>query len=128
MKNGIKRMAAVVAAGAALAVGAALTQGAALATLTYDWGFGTSSTPVAPDSSGGGAAQAAVAPGALADGWLDSSAILGSAQGIWDLGQAGTITLNNPNGFGGVSGAAQLITVRVTQFQGGVYSQVGQVS
>ena len=117
MKNSMKTMAAMLATGAAFGLGAMQTNGATLTTVTYAWGFATSATPVAPDSAGGGNAQAIVVPGSLAVGWMDSSPILGSAQGIWDLGQAGTVTLNNPEGFGGAVGA-QLITVKVTQFQG----------
>jgi len=51
--------------------------------------------------AGGGAVQALIAPGQFSDGWMASSPILGSAQGIWDLGKSGSITLSNPSGFNG---------------------------
>ena len=128
MKNLIKQTAVVLVAGMTLAVGVTRTQGQAPTAVSYGWGFASSTNPAAPDSPGL-AAQAVVAPGGSSDGWIASDAILGAAQGIWDLGIAGTITLtNNPNGFGGGSGPAQLITVNVTQFQGGVYSQEAQIS
>jgi hypothetical protein len=128
MKNSMKQIATILVASATLAIGTQLSHAAPLVPTNYDWTFGTTATPVTPDGSVDSAAQAVVTPGSLAVGWIDSSPILGSAQGIWDLGQLGTITVNNPDGFGGASGAGQLITVKVTQFQGGVYSQVGQVS
>jgi hypothetical protein len=126
MKNSMKTMTATLIASAALTMGTTLSRGAAVTTTTYDWGFATDTTPVAP-GTGPGSGRAVVAPGELSDGWMGSDGILGSAQGIWDLGQGGMVTLTDPNGFGGATGV-QIVTVKVTQFQGGVYSQVGLVT
>src|SRR5215475_14124467 len=114
MKNPINRNFLVLLAAAAISILSAQNS-SALAAAAYEWRFDTSANPTAPEVSAGGGAQAGIAPGQFASGWMSANAILGSAQGIWDLGRLGTITLSNPSGLAGPSGQERLFTVRISQ-------------
>jgi hypothetical protein len=126
MKNTINRTTAV------LVVLVAIATSVQSAQPCYQWQFGSGVNPIAPEMSPGGAvgaAQAAIAAGAFASGWMVNNAIMGAAQGIWDLGRKGTITLSNPAGLVGDSGQARVFTVQVVQYQdGGIYSEHTTVS
>src|ERR1035438_4111134 len=125
MKNTINRTTVVLAVLAAIATSVWSAQ--ASSGVSYQWQFGSSANPAAPDVSPGGAgpAQATIAPGAFASGWMADNAIMGGAQGIWDLGRNGTIILSNPAGLVGDSGQIRLFTIRVVQYQdGGIYSEL----
>ena len=129
MKNTINRTTVVLAVLAAIATSVWSAQ--ASSGVSYQWQFGSSANPAAPDVSPGGAgpAQATIAPGAFASGWMADNAIMGGAQGIWDLGRNGTIILSNPAGLVGDSGQIRLFTIRVVQYQdGGIYSDLTTVS
>jgi hypothetical protein len=132
MKNTINRTTAVLVVLVAIATSAWSAQpSSALPGASYEWQFGSSANPAAPDVSPGGAgpAQATIVPGAFASGWMADNAIMGGAQGIWDLGRNGTITLSNPAGLAGDSGQVRLFTIRVVQYQdGGIYSDLTTVS
>ena len=132
MKNTINRTTAVLVVLAAIATSAWSAQpSSVLSGASYEWQFGSSANPAAPEVSpgGAGAAQATIAPGPFASGWMADNAIMGGAEGIWDLGRNGTITLSNLAGLVGDSGQARLFTVRVVQYQdGGIYSQLTAVS
>jgi hypothetical protein len=112
----------------ACAVSANRTQATAPTGGVYEWRFDSGANPAVPEVSGGGGAQAAISPGDFSDGWIPTAAILGAAQGIWDLGKSGTIALSLPAGAVGASG---LVTVKVAQYydQGGaLYSELATVS
>jgi hypothetical protein len=132
MKNDINRTTALLSALVAFTVGLTTAQtSAASANISYDWQFSTSANPAPPESAvgGTGAALAAIAPGPFSGGWISNNAILGTAQGVWDLGSTGVITLANSAGLAGGSGQERLITVSVTQYQdGGIYGQLATVS
>ena len=132
MKNTINRTTAVLVVLVAIATSAWSAQpSSALPGASYEWQFGSSANPAAPDVSPGGAGpgEATIAPGAFASGWMANNPIMGGAQGIWDLGRNGTITLSSPAGLAGDSSQARLFTVRVVQYQdGGIYSQLTAVS
>jgi hypothetical protein len=132
MKRDINRTTAVLFALVAITAGLSSPQtSAASPNIAYDWRFSTSADPVAPESGAGGTgvALATIAPGPFSGGWISNNAVLGTAQGVWDLGQSGAITLTNAAGLAGGSGPERLITVSVTQYQdGGIYGQLATVS
>jgi len=126
MKIRISKMLSVLAAGAAL-----VTVANAGPDTSYSWQFTSPANPAIPETVVGGTthARAIVAPGGYADGWIATNAVLGSAQGVWDLGSSGAITLNNPDGLAGASAQPRLITVSVKQYQdGAIYNQAASVS
>jgi hypothetical protein len=116
----------------ALTLGAASDAPAAPAgQLEYSWAFATGDNPSAPATSGAGAASAsaAITTGFGTIGWLSSNAALGTAAGIWDLGQNGKITLNATSSFTGASTPASELRVKVVQWiDGGIYYSHAGVS
>jgi hypothetical protein len=99
--------------------------------VSYDWRFVSNANPSAPDAAvgGTGAPQAAIAIGQFSGGWKNSNLALGTAQGIWDLGKLGTISLSNATGLAGDSSLERLITVSVVEYQdGGIYGLLAGVS
>jgi len=126
MKIDISSLRAMIALLAPLA----LVPAASSTDITYDWRFGSSANPAVPIATGGiGSALATVAPGSFSDGWINTNAVLGAAQGVWDLGGSGAVTLNNASGLAGNSDVERLITVSVSQYQdGGIYNQLAAVS
>jgi len=134
MKNATIEMTALLAALAAFAANAQGDQAtAAAATLpaqavVYEWQFDGDSNPATPRVSPGlkGDALAAITPGPASDGWVATNAILGDAQGVWDLGQSGSISLSFPSGLGA---DGSLVTVKVIQYSdGGFYSASAKVA
>ena len=96
---------------------------------TYEWKFDTSANPTLAEIWAASPAQAVITPGQFASGWMSTNAILGSAQGIWDLGRRGTITLSNPSGLAGNLGQERLVTISVVQYQdGSIYNQLADIS
>jgi len=96
---------------------------------TYQhWAFHTSANPAAPEfSDSPGSPSATVTPGALATGWQNQPPGFGCKQGFWDLGAAGTISLDVPNT--AMVGAYKYVRVQVTQFQDSlIYNQLAAVS
>jgi hypothetical protein len=130
MKTRINRTAAALLAGAALAACLLGAQASSPSgSVNYDWKFNSNVNPAPPDtSSATNVAQAAVAPGGASDGWLQNDPVFGSAQGIWDLGQFGTITLTSAGGFVAPSSQTCVVTVKVIQYQGGPYEDYVEVS
>jgi hypothetical protein len=129
MKNSITRMSAVLAA--VVALGAGLQTSAASSFVSYEWRFSTGLNPAIPEASSGGtgAAQAVIAPGEFASGWLANNGVLGAANGVWDLGRNGSITLSNPAGLAGNSSQERQVTLRVVQYQdGAIYDQLASAS
>lgn len=130
MKNSKNQMAAALVATLALAAGAAQAQTGVSSTtsVAYLWEFGTAQSPAMAAASGVPAA-ANITPGDFASGWLSSSPAYGVAQGIWDLGKSGAITLNLPTEPAAAAGGERAITVRVVQYQdGGIYDQLAKVT
>jgi hypothetical protein len=132
MKNTTIQNAMLLAALAALSSDVRGDQGSAAPlpapAVVYDWQFAGGVSPALPTASPDGAvgAQAVVAPGPAADGWITDNSILGDAQGVWDLGQSGTIDIRIPAAAGAGHG---LTTVKVVQYSdGGIYSGTAKVS
>jgi len=92
----------------------------------FVWGFASQANPTSPEISPGGSATASIVPGEFASGWMENNAILGTAQGIWDLGRRGTITLSAGSSL--VSSGSRF-TVKVMQYQDGtIYAAAAAVS
>jgi hypothetical protein len=121
MKNVMKQTQAGLALGLVLLGNstAPLLAGVPSPDLSLEWRFTTSANPAAPDTTTGvaGVAQATVTPGFMASSWVNS--IL-SADGVWDLGNQGRVTLTSPAGLVGPSAQAREFTVRVVQFYDGI--------
>jgi hypothetical protein len=83
-----------------------------------DWGFDTGANPLEV-SGAGGSGTATIAVGAFGTGWQSGGSVpwnLGTAQGFWDLGRAGSIVLSSLSGSG-------LTTLNVFQWvDPGIYS------
>lgn len=127
MKNLLKQTAA--ASMILMISGLAAQSAQNLPASSYEWRFGTIANPALPEVSAGGSAQASIGLGQFASGWMSTNAILGSAQGIWDLGRRGTITLSNPSGLAGNLGQERLVTISVVQYQdGSIYNQLADIS
>jgi len=95
------------------------------APVVTQWQFESNAKESAPD--GAGNAQAKVAPGEFAAGWVAGNPIFGNAKGIWDLGKGGAITLSLPADV--AADQARLITLRVIQYQdGAIYGELAKVS
>ncbi|MBI5386698.1 MAG: hypothetical protein HZA90_18660 [Verrucomicrobia bacterium] len=112
---------------AAFAIGAGAAQAQ---TVAQQWDFRTGDNLVVADGAAASAgAQARIAPGRFASPWRANSTALGAAEGVWDLGQRGVITLRTPARAGAASGTARRLTVRVVQYQdGGIYDRLATVS
>ena len=94
-----------------------------------DWTFSTNLATANPEVSENpyGTAQAVVAVGPFASGWL-WNANLGTNHGYWDLGRNGTITLTIPNRTTALP-SYKYVWVQVTEwYDGGIYGQVPAVS
>jgi hypothetical protein len=106
-------------------------RGQANSTFQY-WMFGVSNNPAAIPAelatNAFGVPHASIAFGFGSDGYIASSSFLGCRQGIWDLGQSGTMTLTIPNTTSASSGAYKYVRVQVTQYRGGPYNQNATVS
>src|ERR1035437_3215960 len=114
---------------AAVGMVAALALGLPQATWagnTNTWKFVTSAPHVTPE--GGGLATATAAPRSFSMGWTNKDSILGKADGIWDLGRNGTITLDNLSGLLGDQSLARTFTVSVVQFKNHMYGDLATVS
>src|SRR5436309_2110537 len=108
MKNNLKpmtivRAVLVVAATLSLARTPAALGSPPPTPISYQWQFVTGASPLAPDVSTGGTgtASATITPGQFSDGWLEENPVFGYANGVWDLGRSGTITLSNASGLAG---------------------------
>lgn len=94
-----------------------------------DWQFSSGATVVGPDavSNVTTPAQATIVPGEFASGWLPQVPPLGNANGVWDLGQRGTVTIACPPASG--PGAAKTIRVRIAQWiDGSIFNDFADVS
>lgn len=91
-------VAACIASGAAMAASPTPPAWRGTRGTSYlQWAFGTATNPAAPDTNtSSGNPVAAVIPGPFSTGWIDTIDVLGGAQGIWDLGSGGTITIQLP--------------------------------
>src|SRR5215204_4497229 len=106
----------------ALAAGILLAAAGARAE-SNQWAFATSANPAL---AAGGGATATIAPGPFSTAWINNNAILGSASGVWDLGQMGNITIANT---AGTTNAQRSFTVKVTQwYDGGIFNSNAAVS
>lgn len=135
MKN-IKNQLMMAAAGLVAAVALAQPQ-AARAGGAISWQFPNSNTVVNCTGSPGGAIAIINFTPPMATGWTSQDpTLLGSAQGVWDLGgpgpknqgKYGTITLTNLSGVVGGPGQARTITVSVVQLFSGMYDVLASVS
>jgi len=133
MKNAMIRLATLTIALAACAAGTARVQAASASLVpaagtAFEWRFDSAANPALPEVSGSAGAQAAIAPGQFSDGWIAKAAILGAAQGIWDLGKSGTITVKLPPG---AFNPSSVVSVKVVQYydqNGGLYNELATVS
>lgn len=96
------------------------------------WAFGSSNNPAAiiPDLATNvhGVSTAAISPGAFSSGYIETDAFLGCRQGIWDLGEEGTMTLSIPDSVSVSPGSYRYVQVAVTQFRDGIYNQNASVA
>ena len=131
MKNAIKRTVTALGVLALVGAGVGLASGADSGSASFIWKFNSNADPAAPEVSPGGTASpvAVVQPGAFASGWMTNNPLLGSATGVWDLGQNGTITLSNAVGLAKGGSPPAVVSIKVVQFQdGALYSQLATVS
>jgi hypothetical protein len=95
-------------------------------TTFQQWAFSVSNNPAAllPElvTNQYGSASAAVVPGPFSSGYVEQNPFLGCAQGIWDLGRGGTLTLSLPNSPGASSGSYKYVSVQVTQYRDSIYN------
>ena len=87
------------------------------ATSTYQvWNFCTSSTNAAPETFSNmyGQPSADIAVGDYGTGWCYDELMLGTQTGYWDLGMAGSISIDLPSS----ASASQEIWVQVTYYSG----------
>ncbi len=95
---------------------------------TDTWVFNSGASQVTPVENAGGVV-ATVQPGDYSIGWTNHVHLFGSAQGIWDLGSSGKITLNNVSGLVGDASHDRVFTVKVTEWNDGVnFSDVSDVA
>jgi hypothetical protein len=89
---------------------------------TYQqWSFGVSNTPAAIPAelitNIYGTPVADLVPGEYSSGYISQDSFLGCVEGIWDLGEYGTLTLNVPNVPSASSGSYKYVQVQVTQYR-----------
>jgi len=92
-----------------------------------EWDFNSGASRVGPDvtSNVTTPAQATIAPGEFASGWLPQVP-LGNATGVWDLGRRGTITIACPPA---TAPAAKTIRVRIAQWiDGTIFNDYAEVT
>ena len=85
---------------------------------TYqEWRFDTGANPSAPEVATNpyGKPEASVVVGLFGSGWIDQLEGMGTKTGYWDLGGAGTITLDIPNS--PVANPYKDIWVQVTYYE-----------
>ena len=75
-----------------------------------------------------GAPHASIAFGPFSDGYIAQSSFLGCVQGVWDLGESGTMTLAIPNTPSGSGGSYKYVRVQVTQYRDSIYNQNAAVA
>src|SRR5688572_24611478 len=97
------------------------------------WAFGMSNSlaavPAELVTNSFGVPVAGLVLGPFSSGYVsDISSFFGCRQGIWDLGQLGTMTLNIPNDPSGTAGSYKYVQVQVTQLRDGIYAQNAAVS
>ena len=97
------------------------------------WAFSVandpSSVPAERVTNSFGTPTASLALGAFSEGYIDADPYFGPVQGIWDLGQYGTLTLNIPNQSGASTNSCKYVQVQVTQYKdGSIYSSNAVVS
>ena len=85
------------------------------------WSFGISNNPASLAAelvtNAFGTPTASISPGAFSDGYIEEDSFFGCVQGIWDLGQNGSMTFNIPNTTSGSVGAYKYVQVQVAQFR-----------
>ncbi len=93
------------------------------------WRFDTNVNPAAPElyTNGAGVPEAVIELGQGAGGWIDTLWLLGTNQGVWDLGRNGKITFTVPNQEC-TNGCWKFIVVQVTQYRDSIYNEMAQVS
>jgi uncharacterized repeat protein (TIGR01451 family) len=95
------------------------------------WAFGVSNNlaavPAELATNVFGFPQASIAPGAFSSGFILEDTFLGCRQGIWDLGQSGTMTLDVPNAPGLSGSSYKYVQVAVTQLRDGIYVESAAV-
>ncbi len=95
---------------------------------TVDWDF-SNANPTTASSLGANGGVATVTSGAFASGWLANNDVLGGAQGVWDLGSNGVITLTNPAGLAGAADQNRVFTLKVVEWNdGGIYNDSVNIS
>ena len=87
------------------------------------WAFSLANDPSAVPAervtNSFGTPTASVVLGDFSDGYIDGDPYFGPVQGIWDLGQYGTMTLNIPNQPAASTNSYKYVQVQVTQFKDG---------
>ena len=93
-------------------------RGAAAGTF-QEWRFGTSANPASPEvvTNPNGSPTAAINVGPYGSGWLGQLPGMGTQFGYWDMGSAGIVTCNVPNGAVPPPGCSMLVSVQATYFR-----------
>ena len=115
----------------ALVAGVVSDVTASAATKVETWRFESDSSPATPELvvNTTGSCLATVTPGAFASGWVASSPVFGSANGVWDLGSSGTVSCSGLTVLIGGVGSQRTVTVKVTQYRdGGIYAEPTEVA
>lgn len=120
MKNRMNRTAAGVALALVLLAGGVQPVCAAASgpAVSLVWDFTSAANPAQPDAATGvsGASHATIGAGQFAEGWV--SQLNGwPGTGFWDLGNSGSITLNNSTALVASGTQRMKITVKVRQYQ-----------
>jgi hypothetical protein len=97
---------------------------------TFTWRYPTSANPAQMAGAGQtGVGLANIAVGQFGVGWLQGNPVFGKASGIWDLGQNGTMTLNNVSQLIGNASQPRTFTLRVVQYiDGAIYNEFATVT
>lgn len=97
------------------------------------WTFGLSNNPASLAAelvtNSFGLPTGAAVLGPFSSGYiLEVSTFFGCRQGIWDLGQSGTMSFNIPNDPSSTPGSYKYVQVAVTQLRDGIYAENAAVS
>ncbi len=96
------------------------------------WAFSVSNNPASIPAelvtNSYGAPQGTLAAGPFSVGYIESDSFLGCRQGIWDLGQFGTLTIAVPNNPAASAGSYKYVQVQVTQYRDSLYNANATVS
>lgn len=122
MKNILNGTARAFAVAALLTVGFGIANDAAAGAIKVEvWQFnsGNAALPAELATNTTPQGTAVVTPGNFASGWLEQNPLFGSATGVWDLGQNGTIDCSGLASLIGGPGQERTVTIKVKQYNDG---------